>query len=294
MTDIKIMVFRHSTFYSPLIAAIAGGFLKKEGLVGTYSVLPAGASIVDEVASGRVDVAQAAVSLSWNDLENDRKPAIAQFAQINTRDGFFIAAREPDSEFSWGKLKTGSFMHVHGGQPEVMLRYGAHRMGLELDDVRRIDMHSTGEMMNAWRRGMGDYFHEQGAYPQQLENESCAHVVASVGDAIGPVAFSSLICRWEWLDTEIARRFTSAYRVSREWTNTAEPDKIAETEAEYFADHSPLAVSRAIDAYQKMGTWEGDIQIPAGLYDNALNIFEHAGLITRRHPYNSVVAPPPE
>ncbi len=46
-------------------------------------------------------VAQAAVSLSWNDLEKGRQPAVAQFAQINTRDGFFIAAREPDSDFSW-------------------------------------------------------------------------------------------------------------------------------------------------------------------------------------------------
>ena len=294
MADIKIMVFRHSAFYSPLIAAIAGGFLEQEGLAGTYSVLPAGASIVDEVASGRVDVAQAAVSLSWNDLENEQKPAIAQFAQINTRDGFFIAAREPDSDFSWSKLKSGSFMHVHGGQPEVMLRYGAHRMGLGLDDVQRIDLPSTDEMMKAWRRGKGDYFHEQGAYPQQLEHESCAHVVASVGDAVGPVAFSSLICRWDWLKTDVARRFTNAYRVSREWTNTAEPHKIAEAERVYFADQSLQAVSRAIDAYQKMGTWEGDIQIPADLYENALNVFGHAGLITRRYPYDSVVAPPPE
>jgi NitT/TauT family transport system substrate-binding protein len=293
MKDIKIMVFRHSAFYSPLIAAIAGGFLEKEGLKGTYSVLPSGASIIDEVYSGRVDVAQAAVSLSWNDLEKGLKPAIAQFAQINTRDGFFIAAREPDSAFSWNKLKSGHFMHVHGGQPEVMLRYGAHRMGLELDDVQRIDIPSIEEMMNAWRKGKGDYFHEQGAYPQQLEHEGCAHVVASVGDAVGPVAFSSLICRWDWLDSEAARRFAGAYRTSREWTNTAEPDKIAETEAEYFANNSPGAVSRAVDAYQKMDTWAGDIKIPADLYKNALDVFEHAGLITRRHAYDSVVAPPP-
>ena len=294
MADIKIMVFRHSAFYSPLIAAIAGGFLKKEGLAGSYSVLPAGASIVDEVATGRVDVAQAAVSLSWSNLEKGKKPAIAQFAQINTRDGFFIAAREPDNDFSWSKLKSGSFMHVHGGQPEVMLRYGAHRMGLDLDNVQRINIPSTDEMMNAWRRGQGGYFHEQGAYPQQLEHEGCAHVVASVGEAVGPVAFSSLICRWDWLDTDVARRFANAYRASREWTNTAEPHKVADTESEYFADHSPQAVSRAIDAYQKMGTWEGDIQIPVDLYENALNVFEHARLITRRHAYDKVVVPPPE
>jgi NitT/TauT family transport system substrate-binding protein len=145
-------------------------------------------------------------------------------------------------------------MHVHGGQPEVMLRYGAHRMGLEMDSVQRIDIPSTHEMMNAWRRGKGDYIHEQGAYPQQLEHEGCAHVLAAVGDAVGPVAFSSLICCWDWLKTDEARRFTTAYRAAREWTNTSEPAKIAACERDFFRDQSPQAVSRAIEAYQKSGT----------------------------------------
>ena len=294
MQDIKIIVFRHAVFYSPLIAVIAGGFLRKEGQVGSYQVLPAGASIIDEVASGRVDVAQAAVSLSWNDLENGRKPSVAQFAQINTRDGFFIAGREPDSRFTWDKLKSAKFMYVHGGQPEIMLRYGAQKMGLDLDDVIDMNKSSTKEMMASWRSGEGDYFHEQGAYPQQLEHEGCAHLLASVGDAVGPVAFSSLICRWEWLETEQARRFTNAYRASRKWVNTAEPGEIARVESDYFHEHSAEAVGRAIEAYQKMGTWQGNIQIPEDLYENALNVFEHAKRITRRHPYEDVVVPPPE
>jgi NitT/TauT family transport system substrate-binding protein len=294
MTAIKFMVFRHSAFYSPLIAVIAGGFLKKEGLTGSYEVLPSGGSVIAEVSSGRVDVAQAAVSLSWHDLEKGQQPAVAQFAQINTRDGFFIAARDPDSRFSWEKLTSGAFMYVHGGQPEIMLRYGAHRMGIDLDNVKGIHKSSTAEMMEAWRKGEGDYFHEQGAYPQQLEQEGCAQVVAAVGDAVGPVAFSSLICRWEWLETEAARRFTAAYRAARAWVNGAAPDQIAAAEASYFSDHAPAAVARAIAAYQQMGTWDGDIQIPKDLYDNALNVFEHAGRISRRHPYEQVVAPPPE
>jgi NitT/TauT family transport system substrate-binding protein len=287
------MAYRHSAFYSPLIAVIAGGFLKKEGLAGSYQVLPSGASIINEVASGRVDVAQAAVSLSWNDLEKGQNPAVAQFAQINTRDGFFIAAREPDSRFSWEKLLAGSFMYVHGGQPEIMLRYGAHRMGIDIDDVKGIHKSSTAEMMEAWRKGEGDYFHEQGAYPQQLEYEGCAQVVAAVGDAVGPVAFSSLICRWQWLETEAARRFTAAYRAAREWVSSDAPDKIAARQTPYFPDHAPAAVARAIAAYQQMETWDGGIQIPQDLYDNALDVFEHAGRITRRHPYEQVVAPPP-
>ena len=81
--------------------------------------------------------------------------------------------------------------------------------------------------------------------------------------------------------------------MSREWTNSAAPAEIAGAEADYFADQAPQAVRRAIETYQKLGTWGGEIQIPKELYDNALNVFEHAGLITRRHPYESVVTPPP-
>jgi NitT/TauT family transport system substrate-binding protein len=293
MNEIKIMVSRHSAFYSPVIALMAKRFLEKEGLSGTYQVLPSGSSITEEVASGRVDLGQAAVSLSWPDLEKADKPSVAQFAQINTCDGFFIAAREPDSNFAWDKLESGTFMYVHGGQPEAMLRYGAFKMGLDLDKVQGINKPSTEDMMDSWRKGDGDFFHEQGSYPQQLEHERCAYIVASVGDAVGPVAFSSLICRWEWLETDAAKRFSHAYRASREWVNTSDPEEIAQAESSFFPDHSAEAVAKAIRTYQQMGTWTGDIAIPKNLYENALNVFEHAKLISQRYPYEKVVVPPP-
>ncbi|OEU78764.1 MAG: hypothetical protein BA865_06320 [Desulfobacterales bacterium S5133MH4] len=90
--------------------------------------------------------------MSWPDLEKAQKPIVAQFAQINTFDGFFIAAREPDSNFTWDKLKSGKFMYVHGGQPEAMLRYGAFKMGLDLDEVQGINKPSTEDMMDSWRK----------------------------------------------------------------------------------------------------------------------------------------------
>lgn len=108
---------------------------------------------------------------------------------------------------------------------------------------------------------------------------------AKSGRQVGGCAFVS---------TETARRFTHAYRASREWANRSAPDNIAAAEADYFREHAPQAVSRAIETYQQSGSWGGDIQIPKDLYENALNVFEYSGLITRRHPYESVVAPPPQ
>ena len=196
---------------------------------------------------------QAAVSASWGPLDRGEVPPVSQFAQINRYDGFLIAARELDPDFSWEKLLSGRVMYVHGAQPEAMLRYGLFRMGVNLDEVDGINKPTTPEMMDSFRGGEGDYFHEQGAYPQQLEHEGVASIVASVGEAVGPVAFSSLVARHEWLETDDAKRFTAAYRASREWVNTADPARVAKAEASFFPDMATEAVAEAVKYYQDLG-----------------------------------------
>ncbi|MDA0595837.1 MAG: hypothetical protein O2921_04830 [Chloroflexi bacterium] len=293
MTKLNIMASRHSAFYSPMICTIAGGFLEKEGLTGEYHVVEAGGSSGGAVAEGRMDVAQAAVSASWGPLDNGSRAPFAHFAQINRYDGFFIAGREADSDFSWKKLLSGKFLHVHGGQPEAMLRYGAHKMGIDLADVDDIDSPGGDAMMSQWRNGEGDYFHEQGSFPQQLEHDCQGHIVGSVGEAVGPVAFSSLVGRWDWLETDDAKRFAAAFKASREWVNTADPAEVAKAEASFFPDMAESAVAAAVGAYQKLGTWSGGIAIEHELYESALDVFEHSGMVGSRHSYDEVVAPPP-
>jgi NitT/TauT family transport system substrate-binding protein len=240
-----------------------------------------------------MDVAQAAVSASWGPLDNGSKAPFAHFAQINRYDGFFIADRNPDVGFTWTKLLSGKFLHVHGGQPEAMLRYGAHKQGIDLAKVDDIDSPGGNEMLAQWRNGEGDYFHEQGAFPQQLEHDDQAHIVASVGEAVGPVAFSSLVCRWDWLETDDAKRFAAAFKASREWVNTADPNEIAQAEASFFPDMDVSAIASAVGAYQQLGTWSGGIAIEKRLYEAALDVFEHSGMVGSRHPYDDVVVPPP-
>ena len=43
--EINIQFTRFSAFYSPLIATIAGGFLKEEGLTPKHSMAPAGTDL---------------------------------------------------------------------------------------------------------------------------------------------------------------------------------------------------------------------------------------------------------
>ena len=294
MTNLRIMVSRHSAFYSPLLATFAGDFLKAEGLSGTYHVLPAGRTVGEFLAAGEVEVAQSAVSYSWSVLEKGGKPAVVHFAQINQRDGFFIAARRREPAFAWNQLVQGRLMYVHGGQPEAMLRYSLHQQGLDLSRVSGISIGGTDAMLQAFRSGQGDYFHEQAPYPQQLETEGLAHVVGAVGEAIGPVAFSSLAATRGWLGRPEALGFMRAYRKARAWVRSAPAAEVAVSLQALFPGTARDALVRGLEAYQRLGCWDGDAAIDPAHYERALDVFQHAGSISRRYAYADVVVAPPD
>ena len=288
MTHLKIMVSRHSAFYSPLIATISGNFLDQYGISASYHIADKG-NTIEEVGSGNMDIGQAAVSGSWSYLENIQKPPVTHFAQINSYDGFFILGRKELDFFSWDEITKGKFLFVHGGQPEAMLRYALSKKGIDLNRVDKIFSNGGEEMMKQWDDGIADFFHEQGAYPQQLEYENKGKILGSVGQVIGPVAFSSLICSWDWVRSDIYYKFIEAYAKAREWVNTAEPFEVAEIEKDYFPNISIESISKAIEFYQKLGTWDKDIKIQPELYEKALDVFEFSNLIKSRYDYDDVV-----
>ena len=182
MSVLRVMASRHSAFYSPLLGAIAGGFLQEEGFEPVYTPLPPGKTVAQLLVTGEIDVAQSAVSASWGPLEQGQLPPTVHFAQINARDGFLIASRQPDAAFSWEKLLSGPCMFVHGGQPQAMLAYAMHKLGGDLTKVQAVNAGASETMMAAWRTGQGAYFHEQGPYPQQIEHEGMVRLPCSCAD----------------------------------------------------------------------------------------------------------------
>jgi NitT/TauT family transport system substrate-binding protein len=290
--EISIQFTRFSAFYSPLIATIAGGFLREEGFQPKHSMAPPGKSAIEGVANGTVHVCQSAPSQGFGPLEKGQTPPAVHFAQINEKDGFFLTARRPEPGFQWTALRGKKVLVDHGGQPLAMFKYACHRRGLDYAAIQAINVASD-QMDEAFRKGEGDYIHQQGPAPQQLEHDGVAHVVASVGEAIGPVAFSSLAATRAWLGTDAAKRFMRAYRKARSWLLATPADKVAEAEAPFFPDIARPVLSSTIAYYQKLGCWTPHVEITRPAFEVALDVFQHAGLITKRHRYEDVVAPPP-
>jgi NitT/TauT family transport system substrate-binding protein len=291
--EIGIQFTRFSAFYSPLIAAIAGGFLEAEGLRAKHSVAPAGRSALEAVVAGMAHVAQSAPSQGFAALEKGQRPSAVHFAQINEKDGFFLTARAPDPTFTWDRLKGRRVLVDHGGQPLAMFKYACHRRGLDYRAIVGVDV--PGDRMDgAFRGGDGDYIHQQGPAPQQLEHDGLGAVVASVGDAIGPCAFSSLAATGDWLRTDMARRFMRAYRKARAWLIATPAARVAEIEASFFPRIDRVVLTATIAAYQALGCWSPHVEITPQAFEATLEVFLHAKLITRRHRYDDVIAPPPD
>ena len=293
MTPIHIQFTRFSAFYSPLISTMSGGFLAEEGLEASHSISPPGKSAIDALVDGSAHVVQSALSQGLTTRERGEIPPAVHFAQINEKDGFILTGREPDPDFRWEKLRGKEVLVEHSGQPFAMFKFACHKAGLDYDGIESINAGNSAAMDEAFRAGEGDYVHQQGPAPQQLEHDGVGHIVAAVGDAIGPVGFSSLAATREWLETDMARAFMRAYRKARVYINEVSAHEVAAAEASFFPQTPRDVLVETIGFYQKLGCWTPHVEITREAYEVTLDVFEHVGRLKTRHPYEEVCEPPP-
>ncbi len=293
MAKINIQFTLFSAFYSPLISTFAGGFLQEEGLEPEWSISPPGVSAIAAVEDGSAHVVQSALSQGFSDLANGETPKAVHFAQVNEMDGFFVTGRAPDPDFSWDKLEGAEVVTFGGGQPRAMFRYACHKAGVDFSTLKLIQPGGPAAIDTAFREGKGDYVHQQGPFPQQLEADGVGHVLGQTGPLIGPCGFSSLAATREWLETDIAKAFIRAYAKTRQYMNDTPAAEIARAEKPYFPDIDEDVLASCIATYQALGTWTLHVEITKPAFEVILDVFEHAGSLKERYVYEQVCTAPP-
>ena len=71
----------------------------------------------------------------------------------------------------------------------AMFRYACLKQGIDTDTILIENAGNGAQMDAAFRAGRGDYIHQQGPAPQQLEHDGVGHVVAALVIVI-PRSFS--------------------------------------------------------------------------------------------------------
>lgn len=292
MTQLNLMALRHSAFYTPYLMTMAGGHLKRAGFEVNYSVQTPDNLVRDRLLDGNCHVSQSAVAASFAPFNSMQADPVRHFAQINSRDGFFIASRVPCTDFSWQDLAGKTILVDHFFQPLAMFRYALHKQNIDESMLHIIDAGDVKQMDAAFRAGQGDFVHQQGPAPQQLEADGLAQVVASVGDAIGPVAFSSLCAHQDWLGTDMATAFFTLYQQALQQCNEESPQSLArQLQAYDFLTEIDFDVlASTIATYQALGCWKHRGNIENSEYETLLDVFTHSQLINQRPDYEQLIS----
>ena len=148
-------------------------------------------------------------------------------------------------------------------------------------------------MIAAFRKGEGDYIHLQGPAPQQLRARRCGPHRRLAGRCHRAVRLLQP-CRYPRVarprhGQALHARLSQGARLA-DRTPAAE---VAKAEASFFPDIDLAVLTSTIATYQKLGNWTPHVEITRPALEATVDIFQHAGLITKRHRYEDVVAQPP-
>jgi hypothetical protein len=107
------------------------------------------------------------------------------------------------------------------------------------------------------------------------------------------VSFSSICCLSRFVQTPAYRPFLAAFAQAKAWAHTAPASEVAANVAPQFPNETLPAMIKAIEAYQRLGCWSGDLAISKDHYDQAWKVFQAAGAVKGNYSFEQVCIPPP-
>ena len=288
---LRVVVAFHSIFYAPLPVAIRGGHFAAEGVEVDPETPALAAGTVDALQSGVADISLSGIMRSFQ-LVDRGGARLVHFAAVNDRNGFFLLSREPRPRFAWPDV-VGRTIISFGGAPTPWLCMQAVLRRHGVDPARvtfRRDL-STPDAIAAFRAREGDFIEHGPPVIDQLIADGTGHLVASMGEATGPVPFSSLMATPETLtkQRDVLIRFVRGLYRAQRWMAASTAQEIAAVVAPAFPDIEPSVRVAAIARYLRQSTWATDPVLTRAGYETLQEILLSAGFIKKPHPFESLI-----
>src|SRR5256712_13572240 len=119
---------------------------------------------------------------------------------------------------------------------------------------------STPDAVAAFCAGKADFLEHGPPVVDELIADGVGHLVASMGEATGPVPFSSYRATPETLGRErdVVGRFVGGLYRAQRWMAAATATEIAAVVAPAFDDIDAGVRARVVERYLRQATWVGD------------------------------------
>lgn len=289
--SLMVMEPFRSLFYAPQFVALHGHHFAAEGLEVSLRTAGGGATTTAALLDGTVAISLGGIMRSLG-LADGGGPVLPHFAEVNSRNGFFLLSRLPRPHFRWADLEGATVLSfAEAPTPWQCMLTVLRRHGVDPARVRIERTRPVAEAVAAFRAGHGDFLEQGQPVTEQLLAEGAAHLVASMGEATGPLPFSSYMTTWRFLreEGETVRRFTRALHRAQRWMATASAPAIAALIAPSFPDIAPDLRERAVARYLGQGTWARDPIIRREGYDHLHRILLDGGFIRSSHRYEDLI-----
>jgi NitT/TauT family transport system substrate-binding protein len=282
----------YTPFYAPLAAGAALGHFREEGLDVKWQPAAAfGKSAVEALLDGSIEITLSGLMRSFDVADRDGR-FLPHFAEVCSRSGFFLLGRKPMLGFRWTDLAGKTVIgFAEAPTPWQCMLTVLRRQGVDPAAVR-IERNRPGpEALAAFRSGHGDFFEQTQPIVEQLLASGEAHLVASMGEATGPVPFTSYMTTPEFLrrEPETVLRFTRAVYRTQRWLARQDAQTIVETIGPDFRYIDRGVLERAIERFKKQDTWARDPVLRQPGFDYLQEILQTGGFIKKTHRYEDLV-----
>src|SRR5215831_4903293 len=182
----------YTPFYAPLAAGAALGHFREEGLDVKWQPAAAfGKSAVAALLDGSIEITLSGLMRSFDVADREGR-FLPHFAEVCSRSGFFLLSRTPMPDFRWADLAGKTVIgFAEAPTPWQCMLTVLRRHGVDPAAVRIERDRPVPEALAAFRAGRGDFIEQTQPIVEQLLAEDAGHLVASMGEATGPVPFTS-------------------------------------------------------------------------------------------------------
>jgi NitT/TauT family transport system substrate-binding protein len=211
---------------------------------------------------------------------------------VCSRNGFFLLSRTPRPAFRWPDLIGKTVLSfAEAPTPWQCMLTVLRRHGVDPQAVRIERERPAPDAVAAFRAGRGDFLEQPQPVVEELIADGAAHLAASMGEATGPVPFTSYMTTPAFLarEPDVIRAFTRAVYRTQRWLAENRAPAIAAAIAPAFPATKPAILERAVARYHEQGTWARDPLLRREGYDYLEEILLGGGFIGNRARYEDLV-----
>lgn len=294
-TKVRYEEVVRSVLYMPMYVALNQNYFKDVGLDVSMKTSQGTDKGMAALLSGSADIVLIGpeASIYVANSESPVKPKV--FAGLTATDGFLLLSRQPIEKFTWDMLKGKKVMSFRpGSNPDVFLESAIRKNKLDpKHDLTLVSNIGAAARAGAWMAGQNDFAIFLEPEASNLEQGGHGQIVASIGQEVGQVDFTSFTATDAYLENnpKVAQAWTNAIYRAQKYVTDAAPSDLAKQISSYFPGMSEDELVTTIERYRKYDLWKKTPMVEATAIATLQDMLIASGLLETkdRVPYEQVV-----